>query len=145
MDHMVMVFRPSSGLVIVAVESAQKDEMLKGLVRELKASVKHQFTGTRAEILCVKFRDITQQELLDVALQDKSGNPSELQRASSYLLGREDWQHVHTLAYFTPGLVKTTRTAEGTSVTRSSREQGRPYVFTNPKHVMAQNRRFSIF
>jgi hypothetical protein len=143
--HVMLLFRPSHGAVVIAVESLQQDALMRGLVRQLKQSVKRQFTGTRPAVICVKFSDITEQELLEIGEQDRSGQPSVLQIAANHLMNRDDWRHVHTLAYFTPGHVTMSRTVEGQSVTRSTQERGQAYVFTNTGHDLAEDARLTIF
>jgi len=145
LEHAVMVFRPFHSAVVIAIESLQDNSMMRGLVRQLKDSVKSQLTGTFAAAVCVKFTEVTQEQLLEIAEQDKSGQPSALRVASSYLLNREDWRLVHTLAYFTPGRLTASRTVHGQTVTQSVQEQGRPYVFKNPHNAVAGDPRYSIF
>ncbi len=143
--HALMLFRPSHGSIVVAVESLQKDTVMSGLVRQLKQSVKHQFTGAPPAVICVKFSDITEQELLEIGEQDRSGQPSALQIATNYLLNRDGWRHVHTLAYFTPGHLTMSRAVDGQSMTRSVQERGKAYVFTNTHHNLAGDARLTIF
>ncbi len=143
--NVMMLFRPSHGAVVIAVESLQKDAVMPGLVRQLKQSVKHQFTGARPAVICVKFSDITEQELLEIGEQYRSGQPSALQIATNYLLNRDAWRHVHTLAYFAPGHLTMSRAVDDQSVTRSVQEQGQAYVFTNTHHDLAGDARLSIF
>ncbi len=143
--HVVMLFRPSHGVVFVAVKSAQSDAMMGSLVLQLKQSVKRQFTGTRTAVICVRFSDITEQELLEIAEQDRSGQPSVLQIATSDLLSRDDWTQVHTVAYFTPGHLIMSRAAHGQKVTSSVQERGQCYIFKNPNHELAGDARLVIF
>jgi len=145
LGHVVMLFRPRSGLVMVAVESLQKDEVVKGLVQQLKDAVKRQFSGTRPGVVCVKFIDVTQRDLLELVEQDRSDQPSTLKLATSYLLNRPDWTPVHTLAYFTPGHSVTSQVVNGPVLTRSVQEQGHTYTFKNPHNAMAGDARLSIF
>jgi len=95
--------------------------------------------------ICVKFSDITERELLEIGEQDRSGQPSALQIATNQLLNRNDWRHVHTLAYFAPGHLAMSRTVEGQSVARSAQERGKAYVFTNTRHNLAGDARLTIF
>lgn len=143
--HVVMLFRPPSAAVMVAVESLQNDGMMSGLVRQLKESVKRQFTGTRQEAVCVKFLDVTQRDLLAIAEEDRSGQPSALKIASNNLLDREDWKLVNTLAYLTPGVPVASRAIDGRVVTNSIQEQGRTYTFKNFHNPLARDPRYSIF
>jgi hypothetical protein len=144
-ENAALVFRPRSGVVILAVESRQKDAVIDGLVRQLKDSVKRQFSGTRPGIVCVKFLDLTQRDLLEIVEQDGSEQPSALRIASSYLLNREDWKPIHTLAYFTPGDRVASVGNDGQVMTRSVQEQGHTYTFENTNNPMAGDTRYSIF
>lgn len=142
----VTLFSPRhAGVVMVAVESRKNNAVVKGLVQQLKESVKKQLSGTRPAVVCVKFLDITQADLLDIVEQDKSDEPSALKLATSYLLGREDWATVHTLAYLTPVNPTASRRFDGQTVTRSVQERGHTYTFANPNCTLAADRRFSIF
>jgi hypothetical protein len=141
----IALFGPPDGVVVVAVSSRQPDSVVGGLVRQLKDSVKRQFSGTRPGVMCVKFLDVSQDELIELAEYDSKEQPSALKLASNYLLRREDWQWVHTLAFLTPGHPLASRTVVGQTVTREVRERGRPYVFRNPDNPMAQDGRYSIF
>lgn len=143
--HVMMLFRPSHGAIVIAVESLQKDAVMPGLIRQLKQSVKRQFTGTRPAVICVKFLDITEQELLEIGEQDRSEQPTGLQIATNHLLNRDDWRHIHTLAYFTPGHLTMSRAVDGQSMTRSVQERGQAYVFTNTHHNLAGDDRLTIF
>ena len=143
--HAVTLFAPRSGLVMIAVVSRQSDAMMGGLVRQLKDSVKRQFSGKRPGVVCVKFLDVTQPELLEIVEQDRSEQPSALKLATSYLLGRDDWAPIHTLAYLTPGYWTASRVIDGQIVTHSIREKSRTYSFRNPHNAMVGDSRYSIF
>ena len=119
--------------------------MMGSLVRQLKQFVKHQFTGTRTAVICVRFSDITEQGLQEIAEQDRSGQPSALQIATSHLLSRDDWTQAHTVAYFTPGHLIMSRAAYGQKVTSSVQERGQCYIFKNPHHELAGDARLVIF
>jgi hypothetical protein len=143
--NVVMLMRPNHGAVVVTVESTQKDAVMKSLVRELKRSVKGQLTGKRPAVIAVKFSDITQAQLMEIAEQDMSGQPSALQIATSQLLDREDWRNVHTIAYLTPGHLSSSRAVYGGKITSSAQDQGQTYQFRNPYHEMHDDLRFSVF
>lgn len=144
-ENAVMLFRPSSGVMMIAVESQQKDTVIRGLIRQLKDSVKQQFSGTRPGVVCVKFLDVTQRGLLEVAEKDKTEQPSALGLASNYLLNREDWTPIHTIAYLTPGHPMASRVVRGEVVTSSIQEQSHTYTFTNPRNPMARDGRYVVF
>jgi hypothetical protein len=101
--HALMLFRPKRGAVVVTVESAQPDKVMDGVVRRLKELVKNQLTGRQPSLICIRFSDLAEDGLLRIAKDDKAGRASSLQRATSMLLDRDDWEHVHTVAYTVPG------------------------------------------
>ena len=145
LDHLVIVGRPRIGAVVVAIESLQPDAVMRALVEQLKDSVKRQFSGTRPGGLCVRFSDVTESELMDIVKDDRAGQPSSLQKATSYLLGRDDWKMIRTLAYFTPGHLLASRTTDRQSVVDVAQEQGRTYTFTNLNSAFSQDPRLDLF
>ena len=143
--NVIMMVQPARSAVVVTVESAQKDAMMGAMVRSMKETAKFQLTKTRPGVICIRFSDVTQKELLQLAYEDKSGRASGLQIATSALLGRDDWRHVHTIAYLTPGEVIASRYTFGQILTQHVRERGQPYVFKNPYHELAQDTRTAVF
>ncbi len=141
---LVMV-KPPLSAVVVAVESAQKDTMMRYMVRTLEQTAGRQLTKTRPGVICVRFSDVTKKELLQLAHEDKSGKPSALQIATSSLLERDDWRHIHTVAYLTPGEAMASRHAFGETLTQEVQERGGCYAFANPYHELAGDPRASIF
>jgi hypothetical protein len=133
------LFRPSYGAVVVTVESAQPDRVIDGLVRQLKRLAKRQLTGTRPGLICVRFSDITEDELLELAEGDKAGGASSLQRATSMLLNRPDWRNVHTLAYVVPGHLNASTSENEHIRTQTLQGTGPSYSFTNPHHQLASD------
>ena len=147
--HAVTLFAPRSGLVMIAVVSRQSDAMMGGLVRQLRqesSGQKRQVSGKRPGVVCVKFLDVTQPELLEIVEQDRSEQPSALKLATSYLLGRDDWAPISTRS-------PTSRLAIGPHrellMGRLSRTQsGKRAVRTrseNPHNAMVGDSRYSIF
>jgi hypothetical protein len=142
--HALMLFRPYHGVVVVTVESAQPDRVIDGLVRQLKRLVKNQLTGTRPGLICVRFSDITEEELLELAEGDRTGGASSMHRATSMLLDRPDWRHVHTLAYVVPGHLNVSSSENEHIRTRTLQGTGPSYSFTNPHHEFASDPRLQI-
>jgi hypothetical protein len=140
-----LIVDPDRSAVVVAIESRERDGVMNGIVESLKKAVQNQFTGKRPAVFCVRFSDILQSQLLELAEQDQSGTPSALQIATSMLLDRSDWRHIHTLAYITPGEVAALSTTTGQVLRRSVREQGRPYVFKNRHHPLVDDPRSNVF
>ena len=131
--------------VVVTVESRQSDAIMDAMVRALKETAKRQLTGTRPGIICVMLTDLKEAELAMIARQDASGHPSALQVATSQLLDREDWRHLHTVTYMSRGtLVSSQSTCNNTS-TQSARASGPSYSFTNPHHELAQDEQLTLF
>ena len=128
-----MVYGNRRSIVVINVESRQSDKVMTGLMAQLKSAVKGQLSGSRPAMLCVRFADITEEELVKVADHDEAGGVSALQRATSYLLNRQDWKPVHTIAYFAPGRVERGE--------RNAQERGLAYSFVNTAHEMAEDPR----
>ncbi len=143
--HTVMLFTPNHGAVVVAVESQQPDKTMRVLVRELKKSAKKQFTGTRPSVMCVRFSDLTEAQLVEIGESDMAGQPSALQIATSELFNRDDWCQVHTIAYFAPAHSTSSQIVDHDLLTQSVQEQGRTYFFTNLRNELAGDPRISIF
>jgi hypothetical protein len=133
--HALILGRPHHGVVVVTVESSTADRVIDALVHELKRVATNQLTGTRPGLVCVKFLDITEQELLDLAESDNAGEASSLQQATSLLLDRADWHHVHTIAYSVPG----------NRLSQTTRGGSPSYFFRNPHNELASGSRIEIF
>jgi len=82
---------------------------------------------------------------VEIGESHKSGQASTLQLATSDLLNRSDWNHVHTIAYFAPGHLARSGVINNGRLIESVGEQGRPYVFKNPLNELAEDPRVSIF
>ena len=143
--HTVLLFKSNHGAVVVAVESQQPDRMMRVLVRELKKSAKNQFTKTRPGVICLRFSDLTEAQLVEIGESGMEGQASALQIATSGLLNRDNWSHVHTIAYFAPGQLASSWVEDKDSRTESAQEQSRSYFFRNPHNELAGDLRASIF
>ena len=141
-DRNVLVnFSPRKGAVLVVVESAKKDAVLKGIHHQLKDSASNQLSGDRPGILCCELADLTQEQLL--ALGNEQDGGTGFQIMVSDLLARRP--QIHTVAFTTPGTVRIQRSTMGTSRHTSTQETGSAYTFQNPNHQMANDSRYDVF
>lgn len=146
-SYMFVLFRPSHGAIIFVVESIQKDEVVKGLLRQLKTAAWGQFTKTRPGVLCVQLYDLTPEQMLELARSD-STDPQKvpaLQIAISEFFASPKRNHIHTLTYRSHGHVTRTRAANDGQIATVSQEQGHTYTFKNRNHPMASDKRYSVF
>lgn len=145
-ENILMVVSPGRTAVVVTVESRKNDSVMKSIQRTIKDAAKRQLTGTRPGVILVNLNDVTDGELLELAKADHSGDPTALQIATSQLLHRADWRHVHTLAYSVPGHVVQSSEPSSDSILLSSVQQmGSTYVFKNPTHPLVRDPRMSLF
>lgn len=143
--HALLVYGKKNGLVAIAIESKKKDQVIDGLISRLKKLVKKQLTGSRPALIWLKFLDLKENELLELAKRDRAGNPSALQLATDMLLNREDWRCVHSVAYSTPGHVTVTNLTDDKSSLKELAGGGICYFFTNPNHELVQRNDLKIF
>lgn len=145
--HALVFFRPQQKAMIIVVESAQQDKVVRGIMQELKQAAKSQFTKQRPGILAVQFIELGHAELLELAKAD-SPDPekaSALQIATSLFFQSPARSHVLSIVYRSRGyLVKHASTGSG-RVNKSWQEQGPVYFFTNLNHPLAGDRRYSVF
>lgn len=146
-SHMFVLFRPSHGAIIFVVESIQKDEVVKGLLRQLKTAASGQFTKTRPGVLCVQLYDLTAEQMLELARGDSKDpqKASALQVATSEFFGSPKRNHIYTLSYRSHGHVTRTSADNGGQIATASQEQGPTYTFKNRNHPMASDLRYSVF
>lgn len=143
--NFTMLSRPLNGVVVVAVESLRSDNMVDYLFRDLKQKISSQFTKSRASILCVKFSDISNRDLIEIADKDRLGQPSALKVIANRLFERANSRHVHTVSYLAPGPWVSSRTVGAQTVTHLVQEEGKSYYFSNPLNANAGDKRFRIF
>lgn len=141
--ELMMLFSPGKRAIVVQVQSAKNDELLKGAYRQLRESAKGQFTKTRPGILAVQFQELSGAELLDIARTDTSNKAKAtgLQIMTSEFLNSPNRQHIHAVAYRSQGVISSTDGPHG-STTRS---QGPAYYFRNPANPHFDDKRCFAF
>ena len=132
-------FNPQGRAILVVVESAKEDAVLKGIHRQLKDSARKQLSGNRPGILCCELADVTEEQLLEFRNDKKTG----LQLMASDLIARRP--QIHTVAFITPGTVRLQNSTTGTTRSASAQETGPAYAFSNSNHQMANDPRYNVF
>lgn len=126
-------FSPRKRAVVVLVESARPDEVLKGIYRQLREACKGQFTKTRPGHLAVQFQDLTAKQMEELARDGASGadKPTGLQAMTTALLQSPNRSHIHSVAYRSHG---TMLRPQGQP--HSLMEQGIGSFTRNPSHPL---------
>jgi hypothetical protein len=124
--EMMIVFSPGKRAVIALVESAQPDEVLKGVARQLRDTAKRQFTGTRPGIIAVQFQELSADAMENLARKDSSSrvNANGLQIVTADFLDSPKRAHIHTVVYRSHGRM----TRAGNTITGA----GPAYFIRNP-------------
>lgn len=143
--HLLMIFRPRYGVIILTVESRQKDTVLRGIIGQLKDSARDQLTGHRPGVMCVYLADIGAEELQNLVASEGPDIDSGtgIQAAATHLLIRRP--QVHTLALMGDGPLRRTSARLGDKIQTSWQEHGGVYVIKNPSHPFTNDPRYSIF
>jgi hypothetical protein len=143
--HLLMIFRPRYGVIILNVESRQQDKVLRGIIAQLKDSARDQLTGHRPGVMCVYLADIGTEELQNLVASEGPDIDSGtgIQAAATYLLSRRP--QVHTLALMGDGPLQRTSTRLGDKIQISWQEHGGVYVIKNPSNPLTTDLRYSIF
>jgi hypothetical protein len=104
-QNLMILFSPRRRAVIVLIESAKPDEVLKGICRQLREASKGQFTKTRPGHLAVQFQDLTAEQMAGLARDGASGDgkPIGLQAMTTALLKSANRSHIHSVAYRSHG------------------------------------------
>lgn len=140
------IFTPRKSATVVAIRSLKKDEFLKGIYRELKDAAAYQLSGQRPGIICVQFRNLTSNQLRDVAEEPKRTNePTGLQIMTAKFFDNEARAHVHTVAYVAPGQFVTKDFRAGDWRTQVTSEDAYSYFFTNKRHPKASDPQYLAF
>lgn len=137
LPHIITHWRPGECATIVSVESKKKDRVLDSIFDKLKRDAKKQFSEKIPALLCVYLADITEDQLLRIAGDEKAGKPTGLQILASALLNKRP--HLHSVALITEGSVKEIQSAIGKHSTKSTQEIGPAYYFRNSDHPMAED------
>jgi len=139
--NVLIQFRPKRGAILVVVESAKKDAILKGIHHQLKDSARNQLSGDRPGILCCELADMTEEQLLAFGNEQDEGTGFKFM--VSDLIARRP--QIHTVAFTTPGTVRLLKSTMGTTRRTTAQETGPAYTFSNPDHEMANDPRYDVF
>ena len=130
----LVYFRPRQSVVVLLIESDQKDDVLNGMLAELRRKTKGQFTGNCPAILCCHLADLTQEQLLSLG---QGGRGTGLDYLATDLMRRRP--HLYSVTYTAAG------SAGGAVSADSLRERGPAYTVLNPDHANAGDERLSVF
>jgi hypothetical protein len=139
--------RPQRAAVILHVESRKPDKVLRGLMHDLKASARSQFTKQRPCVLVVQFLELSADDLLNLAAHDSAdpAKASSLQLATNQFFANPDRAHIHTIVYRSQGTLHRSRSVHGDRIDDGVQEQGPTYSFRNPNNEFAHDPRYSVF
>ncbi|MEP4379609.1 MAG: hypothetical protein ABJ215_18160 [Alphaproteobacteria bacterium] len=101
--NIVFNITPGHGVTAVVVDSQADTRIMDYLAERTKEAASDQLSGLRSGMVCVRFVDMSDQQLHEIAEVEKSTNLSALQHLASDLLSREDWSHIHKFAFFARG------------------------------------------
>jgi hypothetical protein len=116
------LYSNSDRAIVICLESRIADRPIDATMDSVKDAADRQLSGNRAGVVCVKFEDLTSDELAEIGAE--SGRPSGLRIAASNLLNARRTSHLVCLAFFADGPVR--QIADNT-VTRG----GLSYFFEN--------------
>lgn len=119
--------RRGVGVAVVSLESARPDRFLPEVFDTVSDASKRQLTGTYAGVVCVKFDDLTADQMVEIGTEN--GTPTALRIASSEFLASSAARQLAILAFFADGELEN---ADGV-ITRS----GRTYQFVNSANSFA--------
>lgn len=139
--NVLIQFSPKKGAILVVVESAKKDAVLKGIHRQMKDAARGQFSRDRPGIMCCELADLTEDQLRSLAKDQEGGTG--LQYMVSDLIARRP--QIHTVVFTTPGTVRIAKSKLETSMHTSVQETGPAYTFTNPSHPLVDDPRCEVF
>lgn len=145
--HMFLAVRPTRAAILILVESREKDRVLRGLMDDLKAASRTQFTTRRPGILVVQFLELTADDLLDLAAHDSTDprQASALQIASNVFFDNLDRSHIRTLVYRSHGVVRRSVSIRGDVIEKVLSAQGPTYSFRNPNSPVSGDPRYTVF
>jgi hypothetical protein len=150
--HTIMVFRPRKYAVIVALRSQQSNRPLRGISRILRDAASRQLSGRVPGIICVQFRNMTNNELRSLAAGGRPANePSGLQVMTSTFFNNRSHDCIRTIAYLAPGNFVQSQSLKRdpytTDIIRTTdiREDAVSYTFDNPYGETAGDSRYQFF
>ena len=139
--NVLAVFGRDQGAIIVVIESAKGDAVLKGIHSQLKRAAKRQFSGSLPAILCCHLADITEGELLSLGNGGENATGLD-QMTSDLIISRPQ---LWCVAYTASGSIQQRRVDDGVLSQTMLREQGPAYAIANPFHPLAGDSRYNIF
>jgi len=149
--HVIMNFKPQESATVIALRSAQPNEFLVGLYRNLREA-SHQLAGTKPGAICVEFRNLTSRQLREVAgSPSQSGKPTGLQQMTAKFFDSDTRANVHTLTYTAPGefvrrsFQKLDTHSTDLIHTTAFSEDAASYVFTNKRNPFVNDPRYRLF
>lgn len=133
--------RPGQSAIVIVIESRAKDQVLKGIHRELKKSAKGQFSGVLPALLCCHLADVSEEQLL--GLRNKGDVGIGLgYMTTDVLLGRP---HVFSVTYTAPGSVRRAVAYRGDGSNEYYQERGPGYTIYNHHHPSVDEKRLYVF
>jgi len=139
--NVLIQFSPKKGVVLVIVESAKKDAVLKGIYRQLKEAARDQFSGDQPGVMCCELADLTEDQLLELAKDQDEGTG--LQYMVSDLMKRRP--QIHTVVFTTSGTIQVKKAKLETSMQTSFQEISPAYTFRNSYHPLVDEPRYKLF
>ena len=130
-NNVLMHVRPGRSAIVVVVESAKRDQVLRGMLDVLKRAAKRQFSGQLPGILCCHLADLTQEQLVRLVADGGTG----LDPLASKLF--DSRPYVYSVTFTAPGSVH--------SDARAVSEKGPAYTFKNANHPRHDDVRLSLF
>lgn len=129
------------GAILVVVESAVKDAVLKGMHNQLSYSARKQISGNRPVLFCCELADMTENQLR--GLGNDGQEAIGLDYMVEYLL--EHRPEIHSLIFTTQGTVRINKTGLGPTAHTSIQEIGPALQFKNPSHPLVNDPRCDFF
>ena len=141
--ELMVMFAPGKRAIVVLVESAKSDEVLKGVYRQLREAAKGQFTKCRPGILSVQFQDLTAEQMESIAKANTTDaqGATGLQLMTTYFLSKVNRAHIHTVSYRSHGIL----VSQESSGANTIQEGGLAYFVRNPLNSFYADQRVRAF
>ncbi len=139
-SNLMTLFSPGERAVVMLLESAQPDAVLKGIRRQLRDAATDQMTGTRPGCVVAALHDMTDEQIFSLGQSDSNVRvgATGLQIMTSDLLQADSRAHVHSVVYKGRGRLN----SQGGS---SFMGQGHTYVIKNEWHPLADDPLCNLF
>ncbi len=134
-SNLLAIWGAANGTLLFSIKSSRPDAVLTKILRTLKDDTDRQFSKQLPAVLFVHFADLTQENLLELATEERRGRVTGLQRMASILLGKRP--HLHTAVFMADGDVLRRETQDGEAKRVSIQESGKTYYFVNHEHPAA--------